>query len=516
MDKPFIETDRLSYAYKTNDDASVLKNVNLTIRTGEYVLLCGASGSGKSTLCKTFNGLIPHFYPGTMQGEVRIAGRSTGTQSVRDLFVKVGMVFQNPEAQLFNSTVEREIAFGLESLGMARPEMRKRIALAAASTGLTPFLARNPHTLSGGEQQLTAIAAILAPDPDIIILDEPYANLDPVHAIQIREMLKRIHRLGKTVIISEHRLACTLPDVQRVVVLDLGRVVSDGPPDKLMSKDTLALGLELPAGTDDIRQHVYSYLGSYSDFSKPVTRESGDYSPKDSFDVLEVENMCGTAPNGFHLKNINFCLKKGECIALLGANGSGKTTLLKHLNGLKRPSSGRIAVCGQNALKLKTSQLARYIGTAFQNPCSLFFKLTVEDEIKVGAEILDCYDKAWLDELVSLFRLKPLLKRSPHRISGGEKKRVAFAAAMAAKPAILALDEPTAGQDGYFRKALSEFIIRLQRQGQAVILITHDLAFASQNTSRWLILSHGKLIADEAPYKLMANRNLMRRAGLAM
>ncbi|MDM8555704.1 ATP-binding cassette domain-containing protein [Desulfococcaceae bacterium HSG7] len=490
-----IKTDQLSYAYKTNNGVSVLKDVSLTIGAGEYVLLCGASGSGKSTLCKTFNGLIPHFYPGTMQGVVRIAGRSTGNQSVRDLFVQAGMVFQNPEAQLFNSTVEREIAFGLESLGIARSEIRNRIDLAASSTGLTPFIARNPHQLSGGEQQLTAIAAILAIDPDIIILDEPYANLDPVHVIQIREILRRIHRQGKTVIISEHRLTSTLPDVQRVVILDMGRIVSDGPPDKLLSKDALALGLELRTETD-IQQPAYSYSDS------PV--------------VLSVENMYATTPNGFNLDNINFDLKKGECVALVGANGSGKTTLLKHLNGLYRPSSGRITVCGQNALKLKTSQLARYIGTAFQNPCSQFFKLTMEDEIKVGAEVLNCYDKAWLDELVNLFRLKPLLKRSPHRLSGGEKKRVAFAAAMAAKPAILALDEPTAGQDGYFRKALGEFLIRLRRQGQAVLLITHDLAFASQNTSRWLVMSYGKLIADEVPCKLMADHNLMRQAGLAM
>jgi len=514
--KAIVETDRLSYAYKSDDGAWVLRDVNLTIDAGEYVLLCGASGSGKSTLCKTFNGLIPHFYPRTMQGEVRIAGCSTGTQSVLGLFVQVGMVFQNPEAQLFNSTVEREIAFGMESLGMQRKEMRNRIDRAAASTGLTPFLARNPHQLSGGEQQLTAIAAILALNPDIIILDEPYANLDPVHAIRIREMLKGIHRLGKTVIVSEHRLTFTLPDVQRVVVLKQGRVVSDGPPDKLLSKDALALGLELPAGTDDIRQHTHSHSGSYFCFSKPAIQQSEYYGQTDSYAVLEVKNMCSTTPNGFHLDNISFGLKKGESIALVGANGSGKTTLLKHLNGLYRHSSGRIAVCGQNVLKLRTSQLARYIGTAFQNPTSQFFKLTVEDEIKVGAEILDCYDEVWFTDLISLFRLKPLLKRSPHRLSGGEKKRVAFAAAMAAKPAILALDEPTAGQDGYFRKTLGEFLIRLRCQGQAVLLITHDLAFASQNTSRWLIMSHGKIIADDIPCKLMADDKLMRRAGLAM
>jgi len=507
-----IETDRLSYAYKTGDGALVLEDINLTIRSGEYVLLCGASGSGKSTLCKTFNGLIPHFYPGTMQGQVCIARSSTRTRSVRDLFVQVGMVFQNPEAQLFNSTVEREIGFGLESLGMARAEMRLRIAQTAESTGLTPFLARNPHQLSGGEQQLTAIAAILAINPDIIILDEPYANLDPRHAIRIRELLRRIHRLGKTVIISEHRLVFTLPDVERVVVLDKGRVVLNAPPGKLGNKAAQNLGLALPDATDDIWRHPNSYSG-VSTLSIQKTERRFQ---KDTSAVLTVENICSATPNGFHLDNISFELKKGECVGLVGANGSGKTTLLKHLNGLYRPSSGQISVCGQSALSLKTSQLARYIGTAFQNPTSQFFKLTVDDEIKVGAEVLGCYDEDWLEELFTLFRLKPLLKRSPHRLSGGEKKRVAFAAAMAAQPAILALDEPTAGQDGHFRKALGEFLIRLRRQGQAVLLITHDLAFASQNTSRWLVMSQGMIIADEAPRKLMTDRQLMQRAGLAI
>ncbi len=507
---PVIETQRLGCSYNSDKKAWVLDDINLSIDGGTYVLVCGASGSGKSTLGRTFNGLIPHFYPGVMQGEVRIQGIDTKTQAVLDLFGQVGMVFQNPEAQLFNGTVAREIAFGLESLGLERTEIRERIQKAAASTGLTTLLDRNPHQLSGGEQQLTAITAILSLDPPVIVLDEPYANLDPKHVLQIRDLLKQLHRHGKTIIVNEHRLACTLPDVERVYVLDQGRVVFQGPPRNLRRKQALALGLEWPFTADIESQPGRAQV----DVLEPLKQESLESSIPNESVVLVVEGISGTGPNGFRLDRISFKLHKGECIALLGANGSGKTTLLKHLNGLKRPSSGQINVCGQNTLKLKTSQLARYIGVAFQNPTSQFFKLTVENEIRVGPEVLNCLDSTWLDELIHLFGLQPLLKRSPHRLSGGEKKRVAFAAALAAKPAILALDEPTAGQDGYFRKALSQFLMRLRNQGQAILCITHDLAFARQNCPHWLILSHGRLIAKGASSELMADRRLMRQAGL--
>lgn len=509
-DSPIIETHQLGYAYKNATYAWKLNDINLSIDGGAYVLICGASGSGKSTLGRTFNGLIPHFYPGVMQGRVRIQGIDTQSQSVLDLFGQVGMVFQNPEAQLFNGTVEREIAFGLESLGLQRAKIRERIHQAAASTGLTALLDRNPHQLSGGEQQLTAIAAILALDPPIMVLDEPYANLDPRHVIQIRDILKQLHRRGKTIIVNEHRLACTLPDAERVWVLDRGRVAFQGKPGKLRRQQALALGLEWPFFAEIKPQPTHAHI----DVLNPLKQKPVQTVVQNESVVLAVENLSGTGPNGFRLDRISFKLHKGECIALLGANGSGKTTLLKHLHGLKRPTSGQITVCGQNALKLKTSQLARHIGVAFQNPTSQFFKLTVQEEIRVGPEVLNCLDPTWLDDLINLFRLQPLLKRSPHNLSGGEKKRVAFAAALAAKPVILALDEPTAGQDGYFRKALSQFLVRLRNQGQAILCITHDLAFAWQNCPHWLILSQGRLLAEGASSELLSDRRLMQKAGL--
>ncbi|MDP1993314.1 MAG: ABC transporter ATP-binding protein, partial [Syntrophales bacterium] len=241
-----VETDRLGYAYRQEDANLALDGVDLRIAPGEYLLVSGASGSGKSTLCRTFNGLIPHFYGGRLHGEVRIAGKPTSKQSVVDLFERVGMVFQNPEIQLFNSSVTREIAFGLESLGLPRADIQERIFTTAKILNLSALLERNPQELSGGEQQLVAIAAVLAIAPQLLVLDEPYANLDPVSVRRVRAALKAIHQKGMGVVISEHRLPYTVPDVQRMVALHRGRIVLDGAPERLLAQNVERFGLELP------------------------------------------------------------------------------------------------------------------------------------------------------------------------------------------------------------------------------------------------------------------------------
>jgi len=232
-----IEIESLRYAYRKNSAGWILDGIDLKIRPDEYLLICGASGSGKSTLCRTFNGLIPHFFGGSLQGDIRIAGIPIPEQSVGRLFATLGMVFQNPEAQLFNGTVEKEIAFGLESIGLARPEIKKRIAEAAATAQIEGLLPKNPHELSGGEQQLVSIAAILALRPQMIILDEPYANLDPVNVRRVRTALKQIHQNGTGIIISEHRLGLTVADAERIIVLHQGGIVLNGSPDEVLQHD---------------------------------------------------------------------------------------------------------------------------------------------------------------------------------------------------------------------------------------------------------------------------------------
>jgi energy-coupling factor transport system ATP-binding protein len=230
--------------------------------------------------------------------------------------------------------------------------------------------------------------------------------------------------------------------------------------------------------------------------------------------VLRVKALSSTPNDSLALKNINFSLAESECIALVGANGAGKTTLVRYLIGLRSPDSGQIHIMGRPAGRMKTTDLARYVGLAFQNPHNQFFKQTVREEIDVGPRVLDCYDAHWIDSLMTLFRLTPLLDRPPYRLSTGQKKRVAFAAALAVNPPVLILDEPTAGQDGHFRRALGQCLDDLRSRGQSVLMITHDLTFAEQYAHRWLLMAKGEIIARGTPTEIMGNQPAMDRAGL--
>lgn len=524
MTPSILKTSEIRYSYPKSDARWILDGVSISVEQGEYVLLCGASGSGKSTLCRMLNGLIPHFYGGTLHGEIAVSGLTTANTSVGTLFEHVGIVFQNPEAQLFNRTVKREIVFGLESLGLPREDIEMRLSKIVETTHIQNLLARNPHDLSGGEQQLVSIAAILALQPKLIVLDEPYANLDPFNVDRVRDLLKKINQTGVGIIISEHRLRYAVNDVQRMIVLHQGRVILDGSPAQVLTQDVESVGLELPLAVSASRR--LNLLKPHLDI-KHLTSDASTRQklhglipnapkplPPNTETVLKAKEIFYASENEFVLENINFSLKKGECLAIVGANGAGKTTLLKQLNGICCPSRGQIFIKGHDASQQTASQLAQHFGLALQNPNSQFFKLSVLDEIRVGPQVLGCYDEKWIETLIHLFQLGPLLDRSPYRLSGGEKKRVAFCIALASRPTILALDEPTAGQDGYFRRALGEFMIELRSMGLSILLITHDLTFAEQHSHRWLLMAKGRIVAEGSPKEVMADKPAMDHANL--
>ncbi len=518
-----IDVRDLRYRYTAAGPRWVLEGLNLRIEPGEYVLICGASGSGKSTLCRTFNGLIPHFHGGIMEGQVWVAGLDTRSHPVSELFAHVGMVFQNPQAQLFNRTVAHEIAFGLESLGLPREEIRRRVIESAEIAGIEPLLERNPHELSGGEQQLVSIAAALALHPQVIVLDEPYASLDAANVRRVRAALREVHRRGTAIVLTEHRLHSAIADTTRMVVLHQGRIVLDGSPREVLREDVTVFGLNLPPvvrvaqalDLPEIPLSVEELTGALDGrvpselFSPPPQRPSPVGQP-----VLQVDEVHFTFGATPVLQEASLDLRAGECLAIVGANGSGKTTLIKHFNGLYRPHRGRVVVLGQDTRQAKVSQLARHVGLAFQNANNQFFKFQVREEIEVGARALGRYDEAWLQELIALFRLEPLLARSPYRLSEGEKKRVAFAAALAPRPEVLVLDEPTTGQDWPFRQTLGELLAELRARGQAVVLVTHDLEFAERHADRWVVLAEGRVLADGHPWEVMADAAVMRRARL--
>lgn len=528
MPESVIEVHNLRYRYASGGPRWVLEGLNLRLKAGEYLLVCGASGSGKSTLCRTFNGLIPHFHAGVTEGYVAVAGLEPQAHPVSELFAYVGAVFQNPEAQLFNSTVERELAFGLESLGLPRDEIRRRAAESAEIVGLSPLLGRNPQQLSGGEKQLVAIAAALALRPQVMVLDEPYAHVDSASARRVRAALREINRRGTAIVLTEHRLQNAVADVNRLVVLHQGKVVLDGPPRSVLQAGVEEFGLCPPLvvrvarglGLRDVPLSVEALTAAISK-SDPPKRLPEDLFPRRSVGVatggdpvLQVDDVSFSLDGMPALRGVSLEVGAGECLAVVGANGSGKTTLIKHFNGLHRPAQGRVMVMGQDTRRARVSQLARHVGLAFQNPNNQFFRLTVREEIEVGAQVLGCYDATWLRELVRLFRLEPLLERSPYRLSEGEKKRVAFAAALAARPEILVLDEPTTGQDWPCRQTLSRLLGELRARGQTVILITHDLDFAEQNADRWVMLADGQVLTSGRPWEVMSNAQAMLRGGL--
>ncbi|MFP3895925.1 MAG: ABC transporter ATP-binding protein [Anaerolineales bacterium] len=524
MSEPVVRIRNLYYRYGNNAPDWILKNLNLDIEAGEYVLICGPSGSGKSTLCRALNGLIPQFYGGHLQGQVRVDGLDTQKHPVSELFAHVGIVLQNAEAQLFNNTVEGELAFGLESLGWPQEEINARIREVADIVQITHLLKRNPHQLSGGEQKLVIIAAVLAPHPEILVLDEPYASLDPANVDLVRAALNDIHERGTAVVLVEHRLENVVADADRMLVLHRGQIVLQGTPRDVLARDITHFQLRPPAAVrvakalnlEKIPLNVESLIATAGDRVLPpdlFPQRQKKHRPKGEI-PLQVQDLAFSFEGTPVLQGVNLFLRAGECLALVGANGSGKTTLIKHFDGLYKPQCGRVLVLGRDTRRARTSELAHHVGLAFQNVNDQFFKFTVREEIEVGARTLKRYDENWLQELISLFQLDPLLNRSPHRLSGGEKKRVAFAAALAARPDILVLDEPTTGQDWLFQQTLSGLLNELQARGQTVVLVTHDLDFAERCADRWVLLAGGRIVADGSPPDVMSDAEAMRRANL--
>ena len=521
-----IRIEGLRFAYPGREPA--LAGVDLAVGPGEYVLLAGPSGSGKSTLLKCLNGLIPHFHAGDLAGRVVVAGRDVADHPPAAMFDAVGLVPQNAAAALFNSTVENEIAFGLESLGVAREDIGPRVAAAAAAVGLSARLGQAPHTLSGGEQGRLAVAAALAARPGVLALDEPFAQLDPEMAERLRLVLKDLAAAGVTVVVAEHRLGPVVADAGRLVVLESGRVVRDGPPGQVLAEDLRPLGINLPLpvrvahelGLAPVPLTLEALVARL-----PAGRPAAGSPPADAAatgsglaaagaEVLALAHVDVDAAGVRLLSDVSLAVAQGETAAVLGRNGAGKTTLLLHLDGLCRPPRGQVRVLGRDIAGRPVSAVAREVGLVFQNPGDQLFRPTVREELEVGPRAVGRLDRARLDDLVARFGLGPLLDRSPFRLSEGEKKRVSFAAALAAGPPALLLDEPSIGQDETFRAALVALLADLAREGRAVLVATHDLELADQVAGRWIVLAGGRVAADGAPAEVVRDPAALAAAGL--
>ncbi|MGD8284027.1 MAG: ABC transporter ATP-binding protein [Desulfobacterales bacterium] len=473
--------------YHYPDTEWILNGVDLAIDAGEYTVIFGASGSGKSTLGYLFNGLIPHFFGGTLNGAVTINGIDTKNTAVNELFSHVGLVIQNADAQLFNSTVENEIVFGLESLGLSAREIDKRIENITAVLDIADLLERSPETLSGGEKRLVSIVAVLCLNPSVLLLDEPYSNLDWKGIQQVRDLLLHIHQSGKNVVVIEQRMGRFLQDCTRCLIVDQGKIRFEGDSSK--------------AQRILVNEHLVPYY--------PKRLQQNRLTDNDI--ILVTENLSFFINGDRILKKVSLEFRRGETVAIVGQNGAGKTTLIKHFNGLLKPTEGKVILHGEDVRRKSPAELARRVGVCFQNPNDQFFKAKVKDELLVGMHTIGKKDDSGFDEVCSVLDLQGLLNRSPYRLSEGQKKRVSFASILAMKPDILVLDEPTVGQDGRFKEAIVKILGALEKKGITTIIVTHDLDFAEATTDRWIVLHDGQVVADGDPREIRYDSQLISK-----
>jgi len=522
-----IEFKDLTFKYADSNN-TVLSDISVSINDSEFVLITGQSGCGKSTLCRCINGLVPSFYGGEICGSVEVQNIDALRTPTKDMAKTVGMVFQDPENQLIATDVEREIAFGLENLGLPKTTMVKRIEEVLDTVGIDHLRHRQLSTLSGGEKQKTAIASVLVLHPEILVLDEPTSELDPKGAEEVIQLVKRLNEeLGLTVILVEHRIDRVLQSVDRLIVMDSGEITYNGkprewinlaenklslvgiPPITRLSVELKQKGIdtEIPLTIKEGRQ-IFSPILKDNKWKKSM--QTHPHKSKNITScIAKARKLWYKYPDGaVVLKDITIDIFKGEFIALIGRNASGKTTLAKLLNGLLKPSKGKVEINGIDTTRTKVENLAKCVGYVFQNPNVHLFADTVEEEITFMMNNLGFSSKMVeesLDKELKQFNLEYCRYAYPRSLSTGEKQRVALASILAAKPQLLILDEPTRGLDYGLKKNLMNYLIEYRKNGGTVILISHDIELIAEFGERVVLMSEGKIVADGNKHQVLAN-----------
>jgi energy-coupling factor transporter ATP-binding protein EcfA2 len=466
-----IQVDDLTVYYGQH---RVLGELSLSIRPGEFVLVTGPSGSGKSTLLRALAGLIPHSSLARMEGRVAVDGLDTRQHTLPVLAGHVGLVFQNPATQLFCLRVEEEVAFGPRNLGLPPDEVARRVEWALAAAGLEHLRGCRVNTLSDGEKQRLAIAAVLAMAPRILILDEPTSNLDLVSTRQVLSTLERLRRESSTVVIAEHKTGEVGRLADRVLILEKGQPVADGPPEEVFARQELLhrLGVRRPTNPPQ---------SDWADFIAPK-----DDDPPAGELLVELAGVVAGYGKRQVLAGLDLCIRRGELVALMGDNGAGKTTLARLLAGLMKPRQGKVQVRGQ-------------VGLLFQNPLEQLFCETVEEEVAFGPRNYGLLTPALLEDTLATADLGSLRHRRIHALSGGEQQRTALASVLALQPDLLILDEPTMGQDWGHLSAFMDHVSRLNGRGMAILLITHDYELVHCYAQRVLLLRNGRIAITGSP-----------------
>ena len=514
-----ILMEDVSFTYRGSDKPA-LENINLQISPGEIVMLSGPAGAGKTTLCRMLNGLVPQFFKGNMKGSVTIQGKDNRKFGISYLSHIVGLLFQDPAAQLIAPTVRDEIAFGAENYGVPRDELIRRVEENMKLTRLEQYAESSPHRLSGGEQQACALAAVMAMRPSIYILDEPTSNLDPIGSLRVLEIVSQLVREEKsTMLLVEHKMEEVLPLVDRLVILNEGKIILEGTPRELLKDVQMMekIGLKPPQVallTSKLSQsnrpsQMPMTVKEAIKFFKPhlkkrdgeETRIPSDKSKEFGEEVIRTEDLWHVYEEGGvqAVRAVNISIKSGEFIGLIGQNGSGKTTLVKHFNGLLKPSYGQVSVMGEDTTKVSIAHLATRVGYVFQNPDFQICCQKVQDELEFGPKNLKLGKEEIAqrrDEVAEVLGLADRFTDNPFSLSKGERQKLAVASVLSMRPDILIVDEPTTGQDYKTGREMMEFYRGLNEEGKTVIIITHDMNLAAEYCDRIIVLRKGRVLLD--------------------
>lgn len=496
-----LSCENVAFKYNESTDYAI-SDCTFSVKKGEKIMLCGASGSGKSTLLRLLKReLSPR---GELSGDITLMGKDRSELSDRESAEKIGFVMQSPDSQTVCDKVSAELAFGLESFGVKSGEIQSRVGEMAAFFGIEPLYDRDISTLSGGQKQLVALCSVMATDPDILLLDEPTAQLDPVAARELLGILDRLNKeMGVTIIIAEHDPEELFDSCDKILYLANGKTEFFGTP-ALTAKYFVENALEgflpetakafarlcdnLPLNVRQGRAKLEK-LG-VTDIPKQAVNDTERAEPY----ALQCKNLWQRYEKNSPdiLKGCDLGIRKGECYGLLGSNGGGKSTLLRVICGLCKPYMGTVSLFGKKQKAYKNGSLFRGM-LAFlpQEPVTMFVKESVREDL------LQSGDKVTVENVSQRMGIEHLLDRHPWDLSGGEIQKCAFAKILLADPKIIVLDECTKGMDSFAKKALGDILLDLKDEGRTILLVTHDLEFAAQYCDRCGLLFDGKIVAED-------------------
>lgn len=517
-----FKIENLTFSYP-DSESPALCGVNMTVAGGEFVTLCGKSGCGKTTLLRMLKSVIsPH---GKISGSISFCGKPLAELSAGEQASRIGFIMQSPDNQIVTDKVWHELSFGLESLGVKNDEIRIRVAEMASYFGIGTWFHKKTAELSGGQKQLLNLASVMVMQPEVLILDEPTSQLDPIAAQEFISTLKKINsELGTTVILSEHRLEDAFPASDRIVVLEKGRVIADDTArrvPKLLADNDMFLAMPAPvrvyAGVDGSGDYPLTvregkrWLEEYA-ADKPVTVTAPELNTPAKEVVISAKDLWFRYEKNLDdvIKGLSVDIYRGELFTIVGGNGSGKTTALSLIGGLNKPYRGRLLINGVRIEKIK-SLYSGLIGVLPQNPQALFVKKTVALDL---AEVSD--DTGRINSVASLCNIEALLESHPYDLSGGEQQRAALAKILLLNPEIILLDEPTKGMDAHFKRSFAQIMQKLKTEGKTIVMVSHDIEFCAEYADRCAMFFDGGITGIGAAREFFAGKSFYTTAANRM